>query len=143
MINREEFRKIKSMNKDELDKWISRREAIIYTTLRKEFEKDYNNQLSGAVDVFTTAIAYSLHFGGDTKFGQKRMTSFLEDLFVTIDMFRTGEYNPNDYKEALEKAGIKINCYDYSKLYKDVEDKYKEQIEKKDEYIKELEAKIK
>jgi hypothetical protein len=41
----------------------------------------------------------------------------MSDLYVTIDMFRTGEYKPEDYKEALIKAGVKYTGYKYDAVY--------------------------
>ena len=32
----------------------------------------------------------------------------MEDLFITIDYFRTGEYNPEDYRKQLLDDGIKV-----------------------------------
>ena len=57
-----------------------------------------------AVDRFIVAIAYTAHFSEVAKMGRKRLPEFMEDLFVTVEMFRTGEYTPEDYKEELEKA---------------------------------------
>lgn len=119
MLNREDYRKIKSFNKDEMDRWLTYHNNMIYNQLRKEFEKNYTDELQCSIDNFITSIAYTLHFNESCKFGQKRLSDFMEDMLVTVDMFRTGEYKPQDYQEELKQAGIKINAYDYSKLYKD------------------------
>jgi hypothetical protein len=133
-LSREEYRRIKTMSKEVMEKWLSTRNAIMYEGLRKEFENNYKEELQCSIDCFITAIAYTLHFSEETHFGQKRLSSFMEDMLVTVDMFRTGEYKPEEYEEELKKAGIKINSYDYSRIYKE---KLKEMESKKDEKVSE------
>lgn len=117
-LSRDEYRKIRSMSKEGMEKWLESRNVSIYNSLRKEFENKYQEELTCSIDCFITAIAYTLHFSEETHFGQKRLSSFIEDMLVTVDMFRTGEYKPEEYEEELKKAGIKINSYDYSRIYK-------------------------
>ena len=117
-LSRDEYRKIRSMSKEGMEKWLESRNVSIYNSLRKEFENKYQEELACSIDCFITAIAYTLHFSEETHFGQKRLSSFIEDMLVTVDMFRTGEYKPEEYEEELKKAGIKINSYDYSRIYK-------------------------
>lgn len=52
------------------------------------------------------ALAYTLSFNEKTKFGVDRLTDFLDDFFVTVDMFSSGEYSPEDYAKQLAKKGI-------------------------------------
>jgi len=129
-LSRDEYRKIRTMSKETMEKWLSNRNATMYENLRKEFEHNYKEELQCSIDCFITAIAYSLHFSEETHFGQKRLSSFMEDMLVTVDMFRTGEYKPEEYEEELMKAGIKINSYDYDRIYKK---KLKEKEDKFDE----------
>lgn len=74
----------------------------------RDYENAFQKELSEAIDNFCLAIAYALHFSEKTKFGEKRIKEFLNDTFVTVDMFRKGEYSPEEYKKQLSKAGIKI-----------------------------------
>ena len=80
--------------------------------LRKEYqeiyEKRYQEDLGNAIDLFLLAIVYTLHYNEKTQFGNARIEDFMEDLFVTVDYFRTKEYNPEDYRKQLEEDGIKI-----------------------------------
>lgn len=80
--------------------------------LRKEYQKlyelKYQQDLDNSIDLFILAIVYTLHFNEKTKFGNNRIEDFMQDLFATVDYFRTGEYDPIDYKNQLEKEGIKI-----------------------------------
>lgn len=76
--------------------------------VRQEYENAFQKEVSEAIDNFCVAIAYALHFSEKTKFGEKRIKEFLDDTFVTVDMFRKGEYNPEDYKKQLAESGITI-----------------------------------
>lgn len=76
--------------------------------LRREYNQAFESELGEAIDNFILTIVYTLHFNESTKFGNKRINDFMEDLFETIDMFRRGEAVPEDYKQHLEKEGIKI-----------------------------------
>lgn len=80
--------------------------------LRREYEdkykKSYEEQLENAIDIFMMTIVYTLHFNESTKFGNKRIQDFMDDLIETVDMFRRGEAKPEDYEEQLKKEGIKI-----------------------------------
>ena len=59
----------------------------------------------------------------------------MSDLFSTLDLYRTGEYNPQEYKEILNKAGVFFDEYDYSKLYKNKLDKLDKLIKKYEDLI--------
>lgn len=117
-LSREEYRNIKGMSKENLERWLSQRNNILYHTLRKEFEKNFQDELQCSIDCFITAISYSLHFSEETNFGPEQLSSFMDDMLVTVDYFRTGEYKPEEYEEELFKAGIRIHSYDYDRIYK-------------------------
>ena len=72
------------------------------------YEQKYKRQIEETIENFIIAIMYTLHFSEMTKLGRKRISEFMDDLLVTVDMFQTREYNPEDYRKALEKDGIKI-----------------------------------
>ena len=80
--------------------------------LRKEYEqayeKKYQTDLENSIDIFILAIIYTLHFNEKTRFGNGRIEDFMEDLFVTVDYFRTGEYDPEDYRKELQEDGINV-----------------------------------
>lgn len=82
------------------------------TRLRKEYEiafqKKYQEDLGNSIDLFLLAIVYTLHYNENTEFDNDKIDDFMQDLFVTVDYFRTGEYDPEDYRKQLEKDGIKI-----------------------------------
>lgn len=76
--------------------------------VRKDYENAFQKELGDAIDNFCVAIAYALRFSEKTKFGNKRIKEFMDDIFVTVDMFTKGEYNPEDYKKQLAESGITI-----------------------------------
>lgn len=91
-------------NKQHLIDWLNQFDDQV----RRDYEKAFQKELSEAIENFCIAIAYVLHFSEKTKFGEKRIKEFLDDTFVTVDMFRKGEYSPEDYKKQLSESGIKI-----------------------------------
>lgn len=117
-LSRDEYRAIRTMSKEKMEQWLSNRDNIMYNSIRKEFEKNYHEEIDNSVENFLIAIAYTLHFSENTRFGPKKLPDFMEDLFVTVDMFRTGEYKPEEYAEELKKCGIKFDNYDYTKIYR-------------------------
>lgn len=114
ILNRNELRRLekaaREKDKRHLVDW-----AMQYDNqIRLEYEKAYHEEIDHSVNVFLTAVAYTAHFSEETHLGKKKLPSFMEDLFVSIDMFRTGEYKPEEYKEELEKNGIYQDMYDYN-----------------------------
>lgn len=113
-MNRGEFRRLQKAhkksydtgNKEYLFEWASNLEKNITEELRKEYEKNFIDELENAIDSFIISLMYVLHFSEKTKFGPKRLQEIMNDINATVDMFNTGEYSPNEYKEILEKDGI-------------------------------------
>lgn len=119
MLSREEYRKIKGYSKSEMERWLQLEQNIMYNTLRKQFDNAYREELDSSIQNFLFAIAYTLHFNEDIAINNEKMSSFMDDLFVTVDMFRRGEYKPEDYEKELEKEGVKFRPYDYDKIYRE------------------------
>lgn len=148
-MNRDEYRKIKAMSKEQIEEWLSRKHNLMYSRLRKDFNEAYEDELNNSIQNFITAIAYTLHYNEDLHLEKDEMASFMEDLFVTTDLFRTGEYKPKDYEKQLKEDGVILEKYDNDKMYRDYRqyvlglltddmtiDKLKEILEeKKDEQI--------
>lgn len=118
IVDRNEIRRLQKAAKDNnklaLGEWARQFEAQVRQELDKQYEEMYKQQLAESVDTFCIAIAYTVHFCEHTKLGKARLPEFMEDLFVTVDMFSRGEYNPLDYKEELERCGIHFDDYQYS-----------------------------
>ena len=61
----------------------------------------------------------------------------MEDLYVSVDLFRKGEYKPEDYKQQMEDDGIKFAPCDYTKIYREKEGKYQRANEETKQLIEE------
>lgn len=77
-----------------------------------QYEEEFEKELAGSIDNFILTIVYTLHFNESTKFGKKRIDSFMKDLLETIDMFKRGEAVPEDYQKALKEDGIIVKRKD-------------------------------
>lgn len=140
-MNRDEIRRLqkaardKDMNK--LKDWALQYESQVYEILRKEYEKAYKAELQDSIDNLFVALSYTLYFSEELNMPKENIADFMSDLYSTIDLFRTGEYKPSDYTEALKEEGVHINeTYEYDRLYK-------EKQQKLDNLIKVYEDKIK
>lgn len=142
-LSRDEFRSIKGMSKDQMERWLQGYYNVTYNSLRKEFEEAYKDELDSSIQNFITAIAYTLHYNEDVHLQHDELVSFMDDLFVSVEMFRKGEYNPDDYKEQLKGDGIEIAKYDYDRLYREKDAPYKEKYEELVKFLNETKSKAK
>lgn len=142
-LNRDEYRTIKDMSKEQMEKWLYNRNITMYNALRKEFNDAYKDELDSSVQNFITAIVYTLHYNEDVHLQHDELNSFMEDLFVSVEMFRKGEYNPEDYREQLREDGIEIAKYDYDRLYREKDAPYKEKYDKLVKFLNETKSKAK
>lgn len=142
-LNRDEFRNLKSFSREQMEKWLQGYYNVTYNSLRKEFESAYKDELDSSVQNFITAIAYTLHYNEDVHLQHDELSSFMEDLFVSVDLFRKGEYNPEDYREQLREDGIEIAKYDYDRLYREKDAPYKEKYDKLVKFLNETKLKAK
>ena len=142
-LNRDEYRTIKGMSKEQMEKWLYNRNVTMYNALRKEFNDAYKDELDSSVQNFITAIAYTLHFNDDVHLQNDELAGFMDDLFVSVDMFRKGEYRPEEYEEQLREDGIEIAKYDYDRLYREKDAPYKEKYEELVKFIKETKSRAK
>lgn len=137
-MNRNEYRQLKTLSKEEMEAFLAYRDNKMYNIQRKEFEKAYQDELDSSIANFILTIAYTLKFNEDVHLDNDEFASFMEDLYVTVDMFRTGEYKPEDYEAELRNCGVSFDKYDYSKIYRELDEKYKSRIEELENQIKEL-----
>lgn len=54
-------------------------------------------------------VAYSLHFGEETKFGFKRVRRFMDNLRELVRGINKGEFTREEYIEQLKEAGIEFH----------------------------------
>ena len=112
LVTRDEIRRlqkaVKDNNKQKLWEWAIQFEKQISQEYEKVLEKEIQSQLAESIDIFILTIIYTLHFNEKTRFGDKRISDFMEDLFETVDMFKRGEAVPDDYRKQLADDGIII-----------------------------------
>lgn len=123
-LSREDYRKIKSYSKEDMTKWLNYRDNIIYNELRKEFESQYQDEINCSIENFLIAIWYTLHYSEEITLKHDELASFMEDLYATVDMFRTGEYKPEEYKAIMDEDGINFTPHDYTRIFRNKEGKY-------------------
>ena len=143
MLSREDYRRIKNYSKEEMTKWLDYHESMLYNLLRKEFEKAYKDELDSSISNFLIAVWYTLHFNEEVHLQPEEFGSFMTDLYVAVDMFRKGEYTPDEYKEELKADGIQFEKFDYDKLYREKDGKYKKVNEENKKFIEEWMANCK
>ena len=142
-LSRDEFRTLKGFSKEQMEKWLQGYYNVTYNSLRKEFNDVYKDELDSSVQNFITAIVYTLHYNEDVHLQHDELNSFMEDLFVSVEMFRKGEYNPEEYREQLREDGIEIAKYDYDRLYREKDAPYKEKYDKLVKFLNETKSKAK
>lgn len=142
-LSRNEFRNFKSFSREQMEKWLQGYYNVVYNSLRKEFESNYKDELNSSVQNFITAIAYTLHYSEEVQISHDELARFMEDLFVSVDLFRKGEYNPKDYKEQLEEDGITVAEYDYDRLYREKDAPYKKKYDKLVKFLNTTKSKAK
>ena len=79
----------------------------MYEQAKMVCEESYKKQTEKNIDTMLLALKYTLHFSELTKFGNKRLNEFMDDLMAVFDGFTTGEYNIDEYRKALLDDGIK------------------------------------
>lgn len=123
-LSREDYRRIKNYSKEEMTRWLDYHESMMYNLIRKEFEANYQDEIENSIANFLIAVWYTLHYNEETHLDHDELASFMEDLYVSVDLFRKGEYKPEDYKEQMEEDGIKFETCDYSKIFREKDGKY-------------------
>ena len=106
ITTREEIRRLEKAARDKDKRKLWEWSIQYENQIKKEYEKIFEEDLGNSIDIMCLALAYTLSFNEKTKFGVDRLTDFLDDFFVTVDMFSSGEYSPEDYAKQLEKKGI-------------------------------------
>lgn len=118
MFNRDEIRRLQKAardnNKTALRDWLIQYDNAI----RQEYDKAYKDELSSSIDNFMIAVAYTAHFSETTELDKDSLPEFMEDLFVTIDMFRLKEYIPQEYIDELKKCGIILDSHSNTNSHK-------------------------
>lgn len=136
LLNRNEIRRLEKAAREKDKKHLLEWAIQFKDSIRRIFEKEYQDEIQTSVDNFMIAVAYTLYFSEETVIKDKKdVGEFMSDLFSTLDLYRTGEYNPQEYKDILNKVGVFFDEYDYSKLYKNKLDKLDKLIKKYEDLI--------
>lgn len=135
LLDRNELRRLEKAAREKDKKHLMEWAVAYEDMLRREYEKAYEDEIQNAIDNFLVAIVYTLHFNEKTKFGPKKLADFMEDLMVTVDMYRMGEYKPDEYLEELKKCGVYFEKHDWSKIYREKEGPYQKAVMKAREYL--------
>lgn len=139
LLNKEEIRRLekaaRDKNKDKLWEWAQRYEDALNTMLQQTYNALYEQEVQDAVNNFTIGLLYTLYYSEEFDIPIEKIQDFMVDLYATMNMYRTGEYQPDDFKKELKEQGIILDEYKYSALYK-------EKLEKLDNLIKEYEKKL-
>lgn len=99
-------RAAKDKNKNKVIEWAESYEKAVDQEYYQKYEKGYHKVLSEAIDNFLIALSFTLHFNEKTRFGNDRLTDFMDDFMATINGFTTGEYSPEEYKQMLTEQKI-------------------------------------
>ena len=94
--------------KQAIYQWGKEYEDTMKSELEREYKYDYQKYLSITLNHYIVAMAFVLHFGEKTKFGNKRLTEVLRDIEQTVDMFNTKEYSAKEYVKMLNDDGVKF-----------------------------------
>ena len=113
-MDRSELRRLqraaKDNNKMALYEWGNQFENQIRIELKNEFEKYYHCVLLDSIDNLLIALCFTAIFSEAVpELNADNFEEFMDDLFATINMFNTGEYNPIDYYKQLKENGIDID----------------------------------
>jgi len=74
----------------------------------KIYREKYLNELKEKLIDLDVAVMYALHFNENTKFGNKRLKDFMDDLAATMRGFYKDDFDRAEYKKMLEDDGIKL-----------------------------------
>ena len=122
ILNRNELRRLekaaREKDKKHLMDWAVQLEAQIASQLKRTMEQNYQTEIQNSIENLLTATAYALLFSEETVLNKDSLGDFMADLFTTIDMFRTGEYTPDEYRDIISKEGVELDKYDSDQIYK-------------------------
>lgn len=122
LFSKEDIRRLekaaRDKNRQKLVEWMEQYENYLLNIMQKEYDKLYQDEVESTVQNALTAVAYTAYFSEESYIDKNNIADFMADLFSTLDMYRTGEYTPQEYKSILEKSGIYLDDYDYDGPYK-------------------------
>lgn len=122
IVSRDEIRRLekaaREKDKKKLAEWLKSFEAQIDTILRRNYEKAYQEEVLESIENMMTAVVYTSLFSEENYINKENIGDFMSDLYSTLDLYRTGEYTPKEYKEILKNYGVTVSDYDSDLVYK-------------------------
>ena len=122
LVSREEIRRLKRAVKDNnpqiLADWLMQYSNQVDMLLRREYESAYQDEILNSERNMLTAVVYALYFSEENYIDKENLPDFMADLFETLNMYRTGEYTPQEYADILKDAHIILDDYDSAEIYK-------------------------
>lgn len=106
LIDKNEIHRLKKALKDKNYKKLEDWAYGIQLQIEDELNKQYRKKLEERIEIYTLVLTYILHFNEGTKFGQKRLTSFINDLHETVYMIYRKELNFMDLIKQLKQDNI-------------------------------------
>lgn len=104
-MNRDDVRRLqkaaRDKNIDKLKEWSEQYQYSVEARYEKYYQEVFSKEVNNAVETLMLALAYTLCFSEEINMDKKNIGDFINDFVVTVDMFRTGEYKPSDYEQAL------------------------------------------
>lgn len=117
LINRDEIRRLekaaREKDKKHLVEWAKKYEQQIEFIMRQYYEKMYQEEINDSINNFIFAVAYTAFFSEETNLNNETLPEFMSDLFATIDMYRTGEFTPQEYVKELSDNGFVVDDITY------------------------------
>lgn len=98
----------KNKDKKEIIKWGKEFEDRLNKKYYEIYKKQYMIWLEETFKDLDTALMYTLHFNEQTRFGNKRLKSVMDDLATTMRGFYRQEFDRKDYNKMLIDDGINI-----------------------------------
>lgn len=98
----------KNKDKNELRKWGQDFEHRVNEKYYELYKKQYVIWLEETFKDLDIALMYTLHFNEETKFGNKRLKSVMDDVGEVLRGFYKKEFNREEYKKMLKEDGIKL-----------------------------------
>ena len=112
MFDMNELRRIercvKTKNKEAIIEWAQNFEARLSQNYDKLYKEKYIRKFKEHLKDLDIAVIYALHFNENTRFGNKRLKDFMEDLAATMRGFYNDEFSREEYRKMLEDDGIKL-----------------------------------
>ena len=112
ILNMDEINRVhraaKNKDKKEIIKWASQYDQYVNDKYYEIYRDEYLGWLFQTLKDIDVAVCYTLHFSEATKFGAKRIKSFMDDINVIMKGFYNGEFKREDYIEMLRKDNIKF-----------------------------------